>query len=103
MNKRKIIDGWVIIGIFSMVILIAINIPFTTEEPYTEQEPYTYTETYFEKEPYIEDVPFNITTNVNWNITDDSFNNQFDLKATIRNTDNVSGEFWVTFHVESSN
>lgn len=108
MNHRKIIDAWLIISIFIIIILIAINIPYTTAEPYTvkefytEQEPYTTTETYFEKESYTENVPLNITTKVNWYIADDPINDEFDLKATIKNSDNIEGEFWITFHVEST-
>lgn len=54
--KKKIIDIWVILSISIIVILIAINIPYTTTESYkdkvfyTEQEPYTATQKYIEKE-----------------------------------------------------
>lgn len=88
--------------------LIAINIPFTTTESltekelYIEQEPYTTTETYFEKEAYIENVPLNITATLKWYISDHRINDQFDLIATLKNIDNVTGEFWVKFHVEST-
>ncbi|MCZ7357526.1 MAG: hypothetical protein O8C66_12510 [Candidatus Methanoperedens sp.] len=109
MNLRKIIDPWIIISIFIIIILISINIPYTTKEPYTDkeyytaQEPYVSTETYYEKQPYIDNVPLNLTTTVNWDITDHSFSDEFDLMVSIRNTDNARGEFWVTFHVESTN
>ena len=89
--------------------LIAINIPFTTTEShaekefYTEQVPYTTTETYFEKEAYIENVPLNINATLKWYISDHRVNDQFDLIATLKNIDNVTGEFWVKFHVESTN
>ena len=109
MNQSKIVDGWVIISIFIIIILIALNIPYTTTESYldteyyTEQEPYTTTETYYEKESYIENVPLNINTTLDWHISDNRVINEFDLIATLKNTDNTSGEFWVTFHVESTN
>lgn len=109
MNLRKIIDGWVILYIAIIIILIALNIPFTTTESYTEkefyteQEPYNMTETYYEQESYIDNVPLKINTTVTWNITNHRYNNEFDLIATLKNTDNSSGEFWVTFHVETTN
>jgi hypothetical protein len=109
MNQKKIIDHWVIIGSFFILMLIAINIPFTTTEShaekefYTEQVPYTTTETYFEKEAYIENVPLNINATLKWYISDHRVNDQFDLIATLKNIDNVTGEFWVKFHVESTN
>ena len=109
MSQRKIIDSWVIVSIFIIIGLIAINIPYTTAEPYTdrefytEKEPYTTTETYSETESYIESVPLNISTAVDWYITDHLIDDKFDLKATIKNTDSIKGEFWVTFHVESTN
>ena len=108
MNTRKIIDLWVITGIFIIIILIAINIPYITTESYsekefyTEQEPYTTTQTYFEKEAYIDNVPLNISTTLDWHISDLSVLDQFYLIATLKNTDNVTGEFWVKFHVEST-
>ena len=108
MNKRKIIDHWVIIGISIIIILIGINIPYTTtesyteKESYTEQEPYTTTQTYFEKEAYIDNVPLNIKASLNWHISDRLVFDQFDLIAVLKNTDNVTGEFWVKFHVEST-
>lgn len=108
MKKRKIIDHWVIIGICIIIILIGINIPYTTAESYTEkesyieQEPYTTTETYFEKEAYIDNVPLNISATLDWHISDRLAFDQFDLIAVLKNTDNVSGEFWVKFHVETT-
>lgn len=108
MNRKKIIDRWIITGSFFILMLIAINIPFITTEShtekelYTEQEPYTTTETYFEKEAYIENVPLNIKATLNWHISDRRVNDQFDLIATLKNIDNVTGEFWVKFHVEST-
>lgn len=88
--------------------LIAINIPFITAEShaekefYTEQVPYTTTETYFEKEAYIDNVPLNKNATLKWYISDHSIKDQFDLIATLKNIDNVTGEFWVKFHVEST-
>jgi len=108
MNQKKIIDRWVIMGSFFILMLIAINIPFTTTEShtekefYTEQVPYTTTETYFEKEAYIENVPLNIKATIKWYISDRRVNDQFDLIATLKNIDNVTGEFWVKSHVEST-
>ena len=108
MNTRKIIDHWVIIGICIIIILIGINIPYTTTESYTEkelyteQEPYTTTQTYFEKEAYIDNVPLNIRATLDWHISDRLIFDQFDLIALLKNTDNVTGEFWVKFHVEST-
>ncbi len=108
MNKRKIIDHWVIIGVCIIIILIGINIPYTTTESYTEkelyteQEPYNTTQTYYEKEAYIDNVPLNIKATVNWHISDRLVFDQFDLIAVLKNTDNVTGEFWVKFHVEST-
>ena len=108
MNTRKIIDHWVIIGICIIIILIGINIPYTTTESYTEkelyteQEPYTTTQTYFEKEAYIDNVPLNIKASLDWHISDRLVLDQFDLIAVLKNTDNVTGEFWVKFHVEST-
>ncbi len=108
MNRRKIIDGWVILSISAIIILIALNIPFTTTKPYTtmesykEREPYTTTETYLEKESYIENVSLNINTTIDWRITDHRINDEFDLTATIKNIDTIQGEFWVTFNVEST-
>ncbi len=90
-------------------ILIGINIPYTTSETYkeqeffTEQEPYNTSETVTEKVPYLEDVPLNLSTRLDWFIADHRFNNEFDLIAVLNNTDNASGEFWVKFHVESTN
>ena len=108
MNTRKIIDHWVIIGICIIIILIGINIPYTTTESYTEkeiyteQEPYTTTQTYFEKEAYLDNVPLNIRASLDWHISDRLVLDQFDLIAVLKNTDNVTGEFWVKFHVEST-
>jgi len=108
MNKRKIIDHWVIIGICIIIILIGVNIPYTTTESYTEkefyteQEPYTTTQTYFEKEAYIDIVPLNLRATLDWHISDLSVLDQFYLIATVKNTDNVTGDFWVKFHVEST-
>lgn len=107
--KKKIIDIWVILSISIIVILIAINIPYTTAENYTdkefytEQEPYTTTQKYFEKESYIENVPLNNYTTSGWYLTDDRINDKFDLKISIKNTGNSSGEFWIAFHVISTN
>ncbi|VVB85068.1 Uncharacterised protein [uncultured archaeon] len=107
--KKKIIDIWVILSISIIVILIAINIPYTTTESYkdkefyTEQEPYTTTQKYVEKEAYIEYVPLNNYTTSGWYLTDDRINDKFDLKISIKNTGNSSGEFWITFHVISTN
>jgi hypothetical protein len=109
MNLRKIIDAWVVLYIAIIIILIALNIPYTTKESYTEkefyteQEPYNMTETYYEKESYIDSVPLKINTTVNWYITNQRYNDEFDLIATLKNTNNSSGEFWVTFHVETTN
>ena len=108
MNHKKFIDRWVIIYSSFILILIAINIPFitmesnTVKELYTEQEPYTTTETYFEKETYIENVPLNITATLKWHISDRLINDEFELIATLKNIDTVTGEFWVQFHVEST-
>ncbi len=107
--KKKIIDIWVILSISIIVILIAINIPYTTAESYTdkefytEQEPYTTTQKYFEKESYIEYIPLNNYTTSGWYLTDDRINDKFDLKISIKNTGNSSGEFWIIFHVISTN
>ena len=109
MNLKKIIDGWVIFYITIIIILIALNIPITTSETitekeiYKEREPFNLTEKYYEKESYIDNVPLNIKTSLDWHITDHRFKDEFDLIATLRNIDNSSGEFWVTFHVESTN
>jgi len=109
MNQRKIIDGWIIICIFVIILLIAINIPYTTlessteKEFYTDLEPYNTTEIYYEKEPYIENVPLKLNTTLKWYISDLRFKDEFDLIATLTNTHNVKGEFWVTFHIESTN
>ena len=108
MNLKKIIDRWVILYLFVIVMLIAVNIPYTTAESHTEKEfyseqvPYTTTETYFEKEAYIENVPLNIKATLKWYISDRRIHDQFDLIATLKNIDNVTGEFWVKFHVEST-
>lgn len=108
MNQKKIVDHWIIIGSSFIILLIAINIPFITteshtdKESYTEQEPYTTTETYFEKEAYIESVPLNIKATLKWHISDRRIKDQFDLIASLKNIDNVTGEFWVKFHVEST-
>jgi hypothetical protein len=107
--KKKIIDIWVILSISIIVILIAINIPYTTTESYkdkeyyTEQEPYTTTQKYYANESYIENVPLNNYTTSGWYLTDDSINDKFDLKMSVKNTGNSSGEFWITFHVISTN
>lgn len=107
--KKKIIDIWVILSISIIVILIAINIPYTTTESYkdkvfyTEQEPYTATQKYIEKEAYIEYIPLNNYTTPGWYLTDDRINDKFDLRISIKNTGNSSGEFWITFHVKSTN
>ncbi len=107
--KKKIIDIWVILSISIIVILIAINIPYTTvenykdKEYYTEQEPYTTTQNYFENESYIENIPLNNYTTSGWYLTDDRINDKFDLKISITNTGNSSGEFWIAFHVISTN
>ena len=109
MNLKKIIDGWVIFYIAIIVILIALNIPFTTSETftekefYTEQEPFNLTETYYEKELYIDNVPLKINTSLDWHITDYRYKDEFELIAALKNIDNSNGEFWVTFHVESTN
>lgn len=107
--KRKVIDIWVILSISVMVVLIAINIPYTTVEPYTEKElytetePYTATQKYFEKESYTENIPLNNYTSSGWYLTDDPINDKFDLKISVKNTGNTSGEFWIAFHVKSTN
>jgi hypothetical protein len=107
--KKKIIDIWVILSISIIVILIAVNIPYTTaenymdKEYYTEQEPYTATQKYYENESYIEIVPLNNYTTSGWYLTDDRINDKFDLKISIKNTGNSSGEFWTAFHVISTN
>ena len=109
MNQRKIIDGWVKLYLTVIIILIALNIPYTTKETftekefYTEQEPYNLTQTYYEKESYIDNVPLKINTTLDWYISDYRYKDEFDLIATLKNIDNTSGEFWVTFHVESTN
>jgi len=106
---RKIIDIWVILSISIIVVLIAINIPYTTVEPYTEKElytetePYTETQKYLEKEAYTENVPLNNYTTSGWYLTDDRINDKFDIKVSVKNTGNTSGEFWITFHVKSTN
>lgn len=106
---RKIIDIWVILSISIIVVLIAINIPYTTAEPYTEKElytetePYTETQKYREKEAYIENVPLNNYTTSGWYLNDDRINDKFDIKVSVKNTGNTSGEFWITFHVKSTN
>ncbi|MCX9009783.1 MAG: hypothetical protein OIN66_01555 [Candidatus Methanoperedens sp.] len=107
--RKKVIDIWVILSIFIILILIAINIPYTTAEPYTEKEfytetePYTATQTYYEKESYTENIPLNNYTTSGWYLTDDRINDEFDLKVSVKNTGNASGEFWITFHVKSTN
>ena len=109
MNHRKIIDGWVIISILSIIILIAINIPYTSSESYeekefyTEQEPYILTEKFVEKELYIENVPLKNKSTEDWRISDNRIKEEFELIATLKNVDNSSEEFWVTFHIESTN
>lgn len=109
MNLKKIIDGRVIFYIAIIVILIALNIPVTTSEThtekefYTEQEPFNLTETYYEKESYIDNVPLKINTSLEWHIIDRRYKDEFELYATLKNTGNTNGEFWVTFHVESTN
>lgn len=108
LSLRKAIDGWVILGISIILILIVINIPYTTVESYrekefyTENEPYNATETYFEKESYTDQVPLNNYSISGWFYKDDRINEKFDLMLTIKNNDSNSGEFWVTFHVEST-
>jgi hypothetical protein len=108
MDMRKIIDGWVRLYLAIIIVLIALNIPFTTTESstekelYTVQEPHNATVKYYEKETYIDKVPLKINNTVNWYITNHRFNDEFDLIATLKNTDNSSGEFWITFHVETS-
>lgn len=107
--RKKIIDVWIILSISIIVFLIAINIPYTTVEPYTEKElyteiePFTATQKYLEKEPYIENVPLNNYTTSGWYLTDDRINDKFDIKVSVKNTGNTSGEFWITFHVKSTN
>ena len=107
MSLRKIIDGWVILGLSTIIILIVINIPYTTigsypvEEIYIENEPYNSTETYFEKESYIDQVPLNNSIS-GWFYKGDRINEKFDMMVTVKNNDSVSGEFWVVFHVEST-
>jgi len=109
MNLKKILDRWVILSIFIIISLIVLNIQYTTlesfteKEFYTEQEPYNTTVTYFEKESYIENVPLKINNTLNWHISDRRFKDEFDLIATLKNTDNVRGEFWVKFYIESTN
>src|SRR5574337_106609 len=107
--RKKVIDIWVILSISIIVVLIAINIPYTTmqtyteKEFYTETEPYTATQKYSEKESYTESVPLNNYTTSGWYLTDDSVNNEFDLKISLENAGNTSGEFWIAFHVKSTN
>jgi len=109
MNLKKFLDGWVILSIFVIISLIVLNIPyitlesFTEKELYTEQEPYNTTVTYFEKESYIENVPLKINNTLNWHIYDRRIKDEFDLISTLKNTDNVRGEFWVKFYIESTN
>lgn len=107
--RKKPLDFWVILSIFIIIILIAINIPYTTVETYpekefyTEPEPYTAIQKYSEKESYTESVPLNNYTTSGWYLTDDSVNNKFDLKVSVKNTGNASGEFWINFQVKSTN
>lgn len=109
MNLKKFLDGWVILSIFVIISLIVLNIPYITlesfkeKELYTEQEPYNTTVTYFEKESYIENVPLKIKNTLNWQISDRRVKDEFDLISTLKNTDNVRGEFWVKFYIESTN
>jgi hypothetical protein len=108
MKIRKVIDRWVILGIIIILILIVINIPYSTVEThtekefYTENEPYNATETYVEKESYTDYVPLNNYSISGWFYNDDRINDKFDLRLTIKNNGSNSGEFWVTFHVEST-
>jgi|GEM_PF-1588319 len=109
MNLKKILDRWVILSIFIIIMLIVLNIQYTTlesfteKEFYTEQEPYNTTVTYFEKESYIENVPLKINNTLTWHISDFRFKDEFELIATLKNIDNVRGEFWVKFYIESTN
>ncbi|MCX9083458.1 MAG: hypothetical protein OIN87_01515 [Candidatus Methanoperedens sp.] len=109
MNLKRILDRWVILSITIIILLIILNIPFVTVESfkekefYTEQEPYTTTVTYFEKESYIENVPIILNSTVDWHISDRRYKDEFDFIATLKNIDNARGEFWVRFHLESTN
>lgn len=67
------------LAVAAVILLIGINVPYTTSEPYTEienylaSEPYTTTESYYEQMPYeaIEnvDVPYQETFNTQWAVT----------------------------------
>lgn len=108
MSLKEVVDRWVIFGIFVIIILIALNIPYTTiehyteKEFYTENEPYNDTETYFEKESYIDYIPLNNYSSSGIFYKDDRIGDKFDLMLTIKNIDSNGGEFWVSFHVEST-
>jgi len=109
MEKKWIAIG-VILAIMCACVVMSIpmiEVPYTVKEPYTatetyyEKEPYETTETYYETEPYTDYVPLSYTAS-DWYYTDHFLSDEFDLMVTVKNTDNVGGRFWVTFHAVST-
>ena len=71
--------------------------PYSATETYYEKEPYETTETYYVTEPYTDHVPLSYRTS-GWSHYTHFWTDEFELMVTVKNTDNVDGRFWVTFH-----
>ncbi len=96
--------------------MLPVNFQETYEatESYTEKEPYTATETYYVKEPYTSYMPLSymVLDHTYWNFIHREFytrvNINFswlsacDVSVIIKNTDDVGGNFWITFYVKTS-
>jgi len=111
MMKWKIGGLVVAILVIGLVLMVPVNVqeiyeatetyiekePYTATETYYVKEPYETTETYYETEPYTDYVPLSYTPS-SWYYYNHVWTDEFDLMITVKNTDNVGGRFWVTFH-----
>lgn len=96
--------------------MIPVNVQETYEatESYNEKKPYTATETYYVKEPYTVYVPLNymVLDHTYWDFIHREFysrdNINFswlsgcDVFVTVKNSDDMGGNFWVTLCVTTS-
>lgn len=102
MSKKTI---GIICGVVIAVCLIFFVVPFSFTEPYEDietyyvNEPYDATETYYVTEPYIDYVALQY-----WGFGSGASNYPLfwtgcDVWVTVKNTDDASGYFWVTFTI----
>ena len=92
-----IICACVVMSVPVIKVAYTVKEPYTATETYYVKEPYTTTETYYVTEPYTDHVPLSYRTS-GWYYYNHLWSDEFDLKITVKNTDDVGGRFWVTFH-----